>query len=68
MIAPVPSLHHSPPETPVEALEALRGLFERDPLATHDGPETLSARTGVPAWAIEAALEALTLDGGEITA
>jgi hypothetical protein len=49
-------------------MEALRSLFERDLLATNDGLETLSAHTGAPTWVVEAALEALTLDGGEIVA
>lgn len=68
MITPKPAYPINKAETPTDALDVPRDLFERDPLAVNEGSETLASRTGAPAWTVEVSLEALGLDGGEIAA
>lgn len=60
MIAPRRQYHEVSPGTLETALLEVRQILSQDPLA---GPETIAELLGAETWLVEAALEALAVEG-----
>lgn len=65
MIAPE-TAYHEPGTEPSAILPEVRDLLSRNPELSEAGPEELSWRLGIQPWVVEAALEALLIEG-EVT-
>lgn len=62
MISPTTSIPNAT-QTSEALLAPLRELLFNDPLAQQEGPEDLAERLSTAPWVVEAALEALKVEG-----